>query len=284
MGVAVQTCNLAVGFWVPWAAGGLGAVATQAAAERSYGPRGLAHIRQGRNAGEALSLQLKEDEHPEIRQVSIVDHSGAVATHTGDRCFPEAGSFAGDGFCTQANMMASDTVWGAMADAFQAAEGELAERLMVALEAAEGEGGDLRGKQTAALLVVGPERSSLPLVDLRVDHHEEPLRELRRLHRLHQAYMAEYSIAGLVDSGELAAAERLLKQIERWAPEEQYLQYLRAMHYAGRLDRWELALGILGPLTAAEPVWIEYLRREATVDNFGCPGLGKRMLEELGID
>ena len=281
MGVAVQTFNMATGTWVPWAEGGVGAVATQAHAERSYGHLGLDLIRGGKTAHEALTALLAIDPNREFRQVSMIDYKGNISTHTGNRCFPEAGSFVGESFCTQANMMAFNTVWGAMADAYRAADGDLADRLLAALDAAEAEGGDMRGKQTAALLVVDSERTPIPLIDLRVDHHPEPLLELRRLLGLHRAYMAEYSVADLVEAGEAETAYQMLTQIGAWAPNEPYLQYLRAMHLAGRLDRWDEAVGILRSLIQVSPVWAEYLRREATVDNFGCPGLGARLLEAL---
>jgi uncharacterized Ntn-hydrolase superfamily protein len=281
MGVAVQTFNMATGTWVPWAKGGVGAVATQALAERSYGPLGLGLIRGGKTAQETLTALLAVDPKREFRQVSMIDHKGNIATHTGNRCFPEAGSFVGESFCTQANMMARNTVWDAMADAYQATDGDLAGRLLAALDAAEAEGGDVRGKQTAALLVVGSKWTPIPLIDLRVDHHPDPLVELRRLLRLHRAYMAEYTVSDYVEVGDAETAYEMLTQIEVWAPDEPYLQYLRAMHLAGRLNRWDEALEILRPLIQASPVWKEYLRREATVDNFGCPGLGARLLEAL---
>ncbi|MDQ4077160.1 MAG: DUF1028 domain-containing protein [Chloroflexota bacterium] len=281
LGVAVQTFNLAVGMWVPWAEGGVGAVATQARTERSYGTLGLDLIRGGKTAGEALSALLSIDDKREFRQVSIIDYRENIATHTGKHCFPEAGSVVGDTFCTQANMMARNTVWGAMADAYRTSGGDLADRLLAALDAAEAEGGDMRGKQTAALLVVGPEHGSLPLIDLRVDHHPEPLAELHRLLPLHRAYMLERQVATHVDAGDPDAAYAALNKIEEWAPNEPYLQYLRALHLAGRLGHWDDALAILHTLFQRDPTWRAYLEREAMVDNFGCDGLGRRLLDAL---
>lgn len=280
----MQTFNLAVGAWVPWAEGGVGAVATQALAERSYGTEGLALIDAGKSAGEALSELLAADPKREFRQVSIIDQRSEIATHTGERCFPEAGSVVGDGFCAQANMMANDSVWGAMAKAYRNSSGDLADRLLAALLAAEGEGGDLRGRQTAALLVVGPERTSIPLISLRVDHHPEPLAELARLLRLHRAYMAEYAIPERIEAGDEKTAYALTERIGEWAPDEPYLQYLRALHLAGRLDRWQEGREILAELIESGSTWREYLRREASVDNFGLPGLGKRLLDDLNIE
>ncbi|MBS3784092.1 MAG: DUF1028 domain-containing protein [Anaerolineae bacterium] len=283
LGVAVQTFNLATGTWVTWAEGGVGAVATQALAERSYGTLGLDLIRGGKTAEEALTALLATDPKREFRQVSIVDHRGNVATHTGERCFPEAGSFLGDSFCTQANMMARGTVWGAMAVAYQSANGDLAQRLLAALDAAQAEGGDIRGKQSAALLVVDQERTRIPLVDLRVDHDPHPLAELHRLLRLHRAYTAEYEIVDHVEASDTERAHQLVKRIRQWAPDERYLQYLCALHLAGHLDRWDEALEMLRSLIDTSPLWAEYLRREATVDNFGCPGLGSHLCDALGI-
>ena len=153
LGVAVQTFNLAVGTWVPWAEAGVGAVATQALAERSYGTLGLDLIRGGKTAGHALRALLAVDSKRDFRQVSIIDYQGHIATYTGNRCFPEAGSHVGETFCTQANMMAHDTVWDAMAGAYQSPDGDFGDRLLAALDAAQAEGGDMRGKQTAALLI-----------------------------------------------------------------------------------------------------------------------------------
>jgi uncharacterized Ntn-hydrolase superfamily protein len=283
LGVAVQTFNLATGTWVTWAEGGVGAVATQALAERSYGILGLDLIRGGKTADEALTALLAIDPKGEFRQVSIIDHYGNISTHTGGRCFPEAGSFIGDSFCTQANMMASDTVWDAMAVAYQSADGDLAQRLLVALDAAQGEGGDIRGKQSAALLVVDRERTSIPLVDLRVDHDPHPLAELHRLLRLHRAYTAEYTIVDHAEAGDIETAYQMVRQIGEWAPDEPYLQYLCALHLAGHLDRWEEGVEMLRSLTSTSPVWEEYLRREATVDSFGSPGLGSRLCDALNI-
>jgi uncharacterized Ntn-hydrolase superfamily protein len=283
LGVAVQTCNLAVGTWVPWAEAGIGAVATQAAAERSYGTLGLSLLRGHKSAGDALAALLTVDPRREFRQVAMVDARGQPAAHTGTRCLPAAGHFVGDGFATQANMMARSTVWGAMAEAYQGADGDLADRLLASLDAAEAEGGDIRGRQTAALLVVGPHGPAFPLVDLRVDHDPQPLAELRRLLALHRAYAAERAVPAQLDAGNIAAATESLNKIGEWAPDEAYLQYLRAVHLAGRLDRWDEALAILRPLVAQKPIWREYLRREADVGHFGNPDLGKRLLTLLEI-
>jgi len=282
MGVAVQTCNLAVGTWVPWAAAGVGVVATQATAERRYGTSGLDLLRGGYSATDALQALLAADGEREQRQVSMIDSRGDIATHTGTCCIPEAGSFLGDTFCTQANMMARDTVWGAMADAYQTAQGPLAERLLAALDAAQAEGGDLRGKQTAALLVVADRPSPLPLVDLRVDHSPQPLAELRRLLRLHQAYALAYRIVDCVAAGELEPVHDLVAQVGDLAPNEPYLQCLRALHLERDLGLRDEALAILRPLVAQQPQWRVYLQREVRSGRAGnCPGLDPHFLGAL---
>lgn len=281
LGVAVQTCNLAVGTWVPWAESGVGAVATQAVAERTYGTLGLELMRGQKTPQEALAALLAVDSRREFRQVAMVGRDGRVAAHTGRRCLPHAGSRAGDAFSAQANMMARDTVWDAMAAAFENASGDFAERLLAALDAAEAEGGDIRGRGTAALLIVGRERAVFPLVDLRVDHHPDPIGELRRLWRLHRAYTAEYEIADHVEAGRLEAAYQAVRDIRRAAPDEPYLHYLSALHLAGPLNRRDEALSLLRRLVAEQPVWLEYLRRDAAVNHFGEPGVSASLLEEL---
>jgi uncharacterized Ntn-hydrolase superfamily protein len=192
LGVGVQTKAFAVGRVVPWALRGVGAVATQSVSEPSYGPLGLELLEAGRTPEDALRGLVAADRLADVRQVAMVDADGRVAIHTGDRCIPEAGHLAGDGFGVQANMMASADVWPAAAEAFVAASGTLARRLLAALDAAEAAGGDFRGKATAALLVVSGERSGARwdgrVVDLRVDQHAEPLAELRRLLDLDDAY------------------------------------------------------------------------------------------------
>ncbi|MDX1416698.1 MAG: DUF1028 domain-containing protein [Candidatus Promineifilaceae bacterium] len=281
-GVAVQTCNLAVGTWVPWAAAGVGAVATQATAERSYGTSGLDLMRGGYSAASALQALLAADAERELRQVSMIDSKGNIATHTGSCCIPEAGSFVGDTFCTQANMMANDTVWHAMADGYQAAEGTLAGRLLAALDAAQAAGGDLRGKQTAALLVVGERPSAIPLVDLRVDHSPQPLVELRGLLRLHKAYTLEYKIVDLAAAGTLDHIYDLIAQVGELAPDEPYLQCLRALHLERDLGLREEALAVLLPLITEWPQWRTYLEREMLSSQAaGCPALDDRFLRDL---
>jgi uncharacterized Ntn-hydrolase superfamily protein len=204
LGVAVQSHYFGVGSLVSWAEAGVGAIATQSVAEPAYGPRGLELMRGGVSAPEALHRLLAEDRQERVRQVAFIDRHGRVAAHTGARCIREAGHRVADGLSAQANIMERATVPDAMVAAFRASRGDLADRLLEALEAAEREGGDLRGRQSAALVVVAPRATGRPtedrLFDLRVDDHADPVGELRRLLGLSRAYER-------VDMGdELAAA------------------------------------------------------------------------------
>jgi uncharacterized Ntn-hydrolase superfamily protein len=192
LGVAVQSHWFSVGPLVPWAEAGVGAVATQSFVDPRYGPLGLELMRMGRSGPEALRALVSTDADSAVRQVAMIDAQGRVAAFTGERAIEAAGHQTGDGYAVQANLMDRPTVWPAMARAYEAARGDLAERLLQALEAAEREGGDIRGKQSAAILIVGPENTGRPwadrIVDLRVEDHPEPLSELRRLVTLSRVY------------------------------------------------------------------------------------------------
>jgi len=192
MGVAVQSHWFSVGSIVAWAEAGIGAVATQSFVEPSYGPLGLQLLKAGKTAPQALAALLLTDGHPDVRQVAMVDGMGNVAVHTGGKCIPAAGHRQGKNFSCQANMMEKGTVWDAMAEAFASAPGELVDRLLAALLAAENEGGDIRGRQSAAILVVNNKVSGTPwrnrVYDLRVEDHPQPLQEMQRLVTIAKAY------------------------------------------------------------------------------------------------
>ena len=191
-GVAVQSHWFQVGPTVPWVEAGVGAVATQSFVRVDYGPLGLGLMRAGKSAEEALQSLLATDPQKDVRQVAMVDKSGAVAAWTGPKCIQAAGHATGKSYSVQANLMDKPTVWPAMARAYEGASGDFADRLLAALEAAQGEGGDIRGRQSAALVIVRGESTGRPwedrLVDLRVDDSTDPLAELRRLLDLHRAY------------------------------------------------------------------------------------------------
>ena len=192
IGVAVQSHWFSVGSIVTWAEAGVGAVATQSFVEPSYGPHGLALMRTGRSAPDALRGLIASDPDSAVRQVAMIDARGRVAAFTGARAILAAGHHVGNGYSVQANLMEKPSVWPAMARAFESGKGDLAERLLLALEAAEREGGDIRGRQSAAIVVVGPASSGRPwadrLVDLRIEDHPQPLSELRRLVTLSRLY------------------------------------------------------------------------------------------------
>lgn len=192
LGVAVQSHWFSVGSVVPWVESGIGAVATQSFVEVSYGPLCMELMKAGRSAEQSLGTLLDADENRDVRQVAVVDARGRTAVHTGKNCIPEAGHYIGDGFTCQANLMLENTVWDAMAEAYKETKGQLADRLIAALEAAQAEGGDIRGKQSAALIVVRGKSSGVwwkdRIFDLRVEDHPNPVQELKRLLELNKAY------------------------------------------------------------------------------------------------
>jgi uncharacterized Ntn-hydrolase superfamily protein len=200
LGAAVQSHYFGTGRLVTWAEAGVGAVVTQSVPDIAYGPHGLDRMRAGIDAAAALAQLVSADPGEAVRQVAMIDATGRVAVHTGAGCVGRAGHLIGTQVSAQANMMAKETVWAAMVAAFDATSGDLAARLLAALEAAEGEGGDLRGRQSAAIVVVGAQATDRPwdhrLVDLRVDDHPEPLRELSRLIDYNRAFALVSSVFG----------------------------------------------------------------------------------------
>jgi uncharacterized Ntn-hydrolase superfamily protein len=192
IGVAVQSHWFSVGTSVPWAEAGVGAVATQSFVEPSYGKRGLELMRAGQGAPDVLKALLAGDQARDVRQVAMIDAQGRTAAHTGAKNIPAAGHHNGANYSVQANLMLNDSVWPAMSRAFEGSKGDLAERMLAALDAAQRAGGDIRGRQSAALIVVTGKPSGKPwadrVFDLRVDDNAEPLQELRRLVTLQRAY------------------------------------------------------------------------------------------------
>lgn len=261
LGVAVQSHWFAVGPVVPWAAPGVGAVATQSIAEPAHGPHGLALLREGRTAPEALAELLEADPGAAMRQVAIVDAGGRVGAHTGRSCISEAGHVTGEDVSCQANLMASPRVWPAMLAAYEATGGPLAERLMAALDAAEAEGGDVRGRQSAALLVVpasGEEWQST--VSLRVEDHPAPLEELRRLLDLHGAYDLAARADELAGAGRHAEAAGLYQEASRRAPGNHELLFWAGL---GAAQGGDLGTGVdrVARAIALQPGWEQVLAR-----------------------
>ena len=261
IGVAVQTRWPNVGSIVPWAEPGVGAVATQSFAEESYGPLGLARMGGGAAPAQALGALLRDDPGRETRQVGMVDASGRSASHTGTRCVVAAGHVTAEGLSIQANMMERATVWSAMEAAYRSAAGPLADRLMAALRAAEVEGGDVRGRQSAAMLVVpaaGPAWATR--YDLRVHDHRAPLDELARLLRLARGYEAYERAQEQAESGDHAAAAESMDEAHALAPDDDQVTLWAALFLAmaGRTDE---ARRLFADARAAEARSGEHLRR-----------------------
>jgi uncharacterized Ntn-hydrolase superfamily protein len=264
MGVAVQSHWFSTGSMVTWAEPGVGAIATQSMVEVSYGPKGLEKLRNGKTAPEVLKALLELDESREVRQVAMVDAKGNVGVHTGSRCIAEAGHQSGNQYSVQANMMLKNSVWPAMASAYENTTGDLADRLMAALDAAQAEGGDIRGKQSAAMLVVSGEASDEPwkgiMVDLRVEDHPEPLAELRRLLNIQRAYQSMNRGDELLSEGKNQEAFDAYNQAALLAPHLDELPFWQAVTLAdtGKVDE---ALPIFKQVFKSNPDWAKLLER-----------------------
>ncbi len=263
LGVAVQSRWLASGAVVPWARPGVGAIATQAFTDARYGAAGLDLLGSGATPEGALAELLAGDSDPGVRQIGIVDAAGRTAVHTGAECVPEAGHRMGPGVSVQANMMERASVWPAMMAAYEGADGDLTDRLLAALVAAEAEGGDVRGRQAAAILVVPGESRAKPWrtrFDLRVDDARDPLGELARLVRISRAYEALDEGLEAVAVGELTAALALMERGAALAPEDDQLRLWLAVAVfdSGDEDRGR---SLYRSALAIEPRAGEHLRR-----------------------
>ena len=293
IGVAVQSHWFAVGQIVPWAEAGVGAVATQSFVDPSYGKLGLDLLRAGKGAPETLRALLGADAACEVRQVGVVDANGVVATFTGNRDIAAAGGIAGNAtanatdvqcgaaggrvsvgrdFAVQANLMANDTVWPAMAKAYTDSRGDLAERMLAALDAAQAAGGDIRGKQSAALVVVNAKSTGRAwqdrLFDVRVDDHPRPLEELRRLVALQRAYNHMNAGDLAVEHKDHETALREYSAAERIAsttpgiPESRFAEmlYWHAVALVN-MKRVDEALPVFARAFRLEPSWRELTPR-----------------------
>ena len=264
MGVAVQSHWFSVGSIVTWAEAGVGAIATQSFVDPAYGPRGLDLMKSGLSAEQALEALMLVDEGRDVRQVAFIDVQGRVAAHTGASCIEAADHHVGEGYSVQANMMLNDNVVPAMSKAFESTGGDLADRLMAALEAAQTAGGDIRGKQSAAILIVKGESTGRSWADrvleLRIEDHPTPITELKRLLRVHRAY--EHMNAGDV-AVELNDLERAMAEYGLAAellPDNVEVQYWAAVTLAtsGNIDQ---ALPMFRSIFAADSNWIELTKR-----------------------
>lgn len=242
MGVAVQSHWFSVGSLVSWAEAGVGAIATQSFVNPSFGPRGLELLKDGKTAREALKILIDSDDGRDVRQLAIVDSKGRAAAWTGKKCIPGAGHIEGDNFSVQANMMLNDSVWPAMSKAFQNTKGHLAERMIAALEAAQNEGGDIRGKQSAALLVVKAESTGQiwedRIIDLRIEDHATPIKEIKRLLKVYRAYehMNKGDLA--IENNDEEGALREYGAAEKMFPDNLEMKYWHAVSLAniGKVD------------------------------------------------
>ena len=272
LGVAVQSHSLCVGSVVPWAEAGVGALATQARSNRTSGHLGLAMMKEGLTAQQTLKALLASDRQPKIRQVAIVDKQGNIAVHTGDKCVEAAGHRQGKCYSVQANLMLKNTVWDAMAETFETSSGDLAQRMMKALFAAQAEGGDMRGQQSAALLVLSSQYSdkiiNKQLFNLRIDDSKEPLKDLESLLkkakiRLHRQTAVNLLLDSSADEGkfELAAQEfsKATEFILNVAdnPEDMFW-YAITLASVGRVED---AQSILKELFTVNPNWKELIPR-----------------------
>jgi len=269
LGVAVQSHWFSVGSNVSWAEAGVGAVATQSFIDPAYGPLGLQLMRAGRSAPDTLKALLAGDAQRDVRQVGMVDAQGRAATHTGALCIPAAGGQEGKEYVVQANLMDKPSVWPAMAKAYEAAKGDLADRLLTALDAAEAEGGDIRGRQSAAIVVVKARSSGRPwadrVFDLRVEDNPAPLVELRRLVKLQRAYNHMTAGDDCVAVADWACAEREYGAARTLEPQhaEMAFWYAIALATAGRL---EPARPLFAQAFAADPRWRELVKRLPNVN------------------
>lgn len=270
MGVAVQSHWFSVGTAVSWAEAGVGAVATQSFVNKSFGIRGLGLLKAGLTAQQALDSLLITDEAREVRQLAIVDGMGNVAVHTGRNCIQFASHISGNQFSVQANMMLGDKVPASMSAAFEGSKGKpLAERMLIALEAAQSAGGDIRGKQSAAILVVPAISEGKPwderTTDLRVDDNTDPLRELRRLYRVNVAYehMNKGDLA--VEKNDMNAAMNEYNAAMKMFPENLEMQFWTAITLANSKQIGK-AIPLLKKIFAKDPNWKELTRRLPAVN------------------
>jgi len=283
LGVAVQSHWFSVGSIVSWAAPGVGAVATQSFVDPAYGPLGLELMASGKSAEQTLASLIAGDEHRNVRQVAMADANGGIAVHTGEQAIVEACDRKGEAFSVQANLMLNSTVCDAMYAAYTASDGDLAERLMAALEGAQAAGGDIRGKQSAALLVVNGDRT-LPawggrVFDLRIEDHPEPLAELRRLLTLARAYNYMNEGDEHMTTGDLQAALEAYGKAQALVPDNHEMVFWAAVTLAGSGDV-ERALPLFERAFEMWPDWRELVPRLPASGLLpDDPGLIKRILD-----
>ena len=264
LGVAVQSHYFSVGQRVPWAEAGIGAVATQSFTEPSYGALGLQLMKAGKTAPDALKALIAGDSNADVRQVAMIDANGNVATHTGKKCIADAGHHIGKNYSVQANLMANSNIWPAMAKAFESAQGSLAERMLAALEAAQNAGGDIRGQQSAAILVVSGKPTGISwkdrILDLRVEDNPNPLQELRRLMRIQEAYHHEDLGDNYIAENNLDAAFKEYEKASQLEPENNELRFWFAVSLVTTKEK-EKALKLFKEIFEKDKRWLELVDR-----------------------
>jgi len=264
LGVAVQSHYFSVGPIVPWAEPGVGAVATQSLVEVSYGPRGLQMMSSGRGAKQTLEELLSQDQNKEVRQVAMIDSHGDVAAWTGKRCIPAAGDHVGTQYSVQANLMSNDKVWPAMAQAYETTKGDLAARLLAALEAGQKAGGDIRGQQSAAIVIVKGKRSNKPwadrIMDLRVEDNPHPIAELERLVRTWRAYRNVDQGDAYATDGKIEEAMKAYAEGARLAPGNDEILFWQAASL-WQLGREKDAAPLFRKVFAHDHRWVELVPR-----------------------
>jgi uncharacterized Ntn-hydrolase superfamily protein len=268
LGVAVQSHYFSVGSVVTWAEAGVGAVATQSFVDPSYGKLGLDLMRSGRNARDTLAGLLAADSEREVRQVAMVDANGEAAAHTGARCIAAAGHIVGEGFSVEANMMHRKGVWPAMADAYRETRGDLPDRLMAALEAAEGEGGDIRGMQSAAMLVVDATATGRPwaerMIDIRVEDAAQPLVELKRLLGVRRAYLCRVVAESAFARREIEEGNREYRKAQALIGDNPEMRFWHAIALVNA-ERLDDALPLFREVFARDRRWLELAERLAAI-------------------
>ncbi len=259
IGVAVQSHWFSVGSIVSWAEAGVGAVATQSMVNASFGPRGLKLLKQGKTPKEALKILLDADEGRALRQVAIIDKNGRVAVHTGKDCIPEAGHIAGKHYSVQANMMLNKTVWPAMSEAFEKnTDLPLAERMLSALQAAQKAGGDIRGQQSAAIIVVKGKASGKPWedrkIDLRVEDHPEAVAEIARVLKVYRAYEHMNNGDLAIEHNQTDKALQEYGAAQKMFPQNLEMKYWTAVSLVN-IGQLKNALPLFKEVFAADPNW-----------------------------
>jgi len=264
LGVAVQSHYFSVGPIVPWAEPGVGAVATQSLVEVSYGPRGLQMMSSGRGAKQTLEELLSQDANKDVRQVAMIDSRGEVSAWTGKKCIPAAGDRMGAQYSVQANLMSNPNVWPAMAIAYENTEGDLADRLLAALEAGQAAGGDIRGQQSAAIVIVKGKRSNKPwadrVMDLRVEDNPRPIAELKRLVKTWRAYRNVDQGDAYATEGKIEDAMKSYAEGARLAPGNDEIIFWQAASL-WQLGREKEATPLFRKVFARDHRWVELVPR-----------------------